>query len=250
MTPARQAVALAAIVVLAYVFGVVLPRRTECLIDALRERIRVDPTVRWDFYLRYLRLTVVAVAGFAVTVALGGEGAGPAGAGWSRDATERLLPFLAASLAAALLVLAMAYAIGSRLDPAALDTANQYARVEFLVPHARRERTIWPLVCLAIAVIEECVYRGLFVLYAAALTGIDPWWLVLPVSVLFGLGHRYQGWLGVVGTAGLGLAFGIVTVGTHSLWPAIVLHAAFDVRLMYVKRPESPRSPDAPPLAP
>lgn len=242
MTP-REAVALAAIAVLAYLFGVVLPRRTERLIDALRERIRIDPAVRWAFYVRYLRLTVVVVAGFAVTVALGGEGAGPAGAGWPPYASERLLPFVAAGLASALLVLALAYGLGSRRDPAAFDTATQYARVEFLVPHARRERTIWPLVCLAIAVIEECVYRGLFVLYAAALLGIDPWWLVPPVSVLFGLGHRYQGWLGVVGTGGLGLAFGIVTAGTGSLWPAIVLHAAFDFRLLYV-RPPAPAAPE------
>lgn len=247
MTP-RQAAALAAIAVLAYVFGVVLPRRTERLIEALRERIRLDPAVRWAFYQRYLRLTVVAVAGFAATVALGGEGAGSAGIGWPPYATRRLPLALLAGLAAALLVLALAYAYGSRRDPDALDTAQQYARVEFLVPHARRERRIWPLVCLAIAVIEELVYRGLFVLYAAALLGIDPWWLVLPTSLLFGLGHRYQGWLGVVGTFGLGLAFAIVTVGTGSLWPAIVLHAAFDFRLMYVKRPESSDSPDNAPV--
>lgn len=239
----RQAAALAAIAVLVYLFGVVLPRRTERLIDALRERIRLDPTVRWAFYQRYLRLTVAVVAGFAVTVALGGEGAGSAGIGWPPYASGRFLVALAAALAAALLVLALAYAFGSRRDPRALDTAQQYARVEFLVPHARRERAIWPLVCLAIAVIEELVYRGLFVLYAAALLGIDPWWLVLPVSVLFGLGHRYQGWLGVVGTGGLGLAFGILTVATGSLWPAIALHAAFDFRLMYVRAP-APAAPE------
>jgi len=239
----RQAVALAAIAVLAYLFGVVLPRRTERLIEALRERIRLDPTVRWAFYQRYLRLTVVVVAGFAVTVALGGEGAGSAGVGWPPYASRQFLPGLVAGLAAAALVLALAYAYGSRRDPGALDTAQQYARVEFLVPHAQRERTIWPLVCVAIAVIEECVYRGLFVLYAATLLGIDPWWLVLPVSVLFGLGHRYQGWLGVVGTGGLGLMFGIVTVATGSLWPAIALHAAFDVRLMFV-RPPAPAAPE------
>jgi len=234
---AREAAALLVVVALLGYVGVVMPRRAERLLAALRQRIAADPAERFRFYLRYLRMAAVGVAVYAATAWLGGHGAAVAGAGWSDRALMRLFPGLLLSgvvLDAGLLAL---FVVGRRRDPEAMKKENQYARVEFLVPSAPRERRMWPLVCLAIAVVEECVYRGLFVLYAARLLDLSPWWLVVPTSLVFGVAHAYQGWLGIAATTVMGAAFAVVTVVTGSLLPAVVLHLLFDLRLAYVKRP-------------
>lgn len=235
MTP-RLGVALGIIAVLTYAFAVVLPRRAERRLAALRARIARDPGARFRFYLRYLAFGAISVVAYAVTVALGGEGFAVAGAAWPDRAVPWVLGGVYTGIVVAGGIIGLTRAVGGRFDPAAFDTAKQFERVEFLVPDAPRERAVWGLVSLAIGVAEELVYRGLFVLYAAALLGVSPWWLVLPSSVVFALNHRYQGWFGVVATGALGLGFAIMTVMAGSLWPAIVLHAAFDYRLKYVRR--------------
>lgn len=238
----REAAALAAVAVLAGYVGVVLPRRTEVLLAELRERIARDPTERYAFYRRYLDVACTAVLVFAGTVALGGAGFAAAGLTWPPEATERLIPALVVALLTLNAVLGPTWLIGRRRDPAAFEKAVQYARIEFLVPRSRREQNVWPLFCVAVAVVEEVFYRGLFTLYAAALLGVSPWWLVVPASVAFGNGHRYQGWLGVVATTGVGLALSALTIRTASLWPAIVVHTLVDFRLVFLK-PPAPAAP-------
>lgn len=47
-------------------------------------------------------------------------------------------------------------------------------------------------------------------------------------SALFGVGHWYQGALGVVGTSLLGVALGAITLRHRSVWPTIIAHGCFD----------------------
>lgn len=238
---ARHVTALAFVAVLLWYFGFVLPSRTEAVLARLREQLARDPGARVKFYLRYVVLSVLVVAAYAVTVLVGGEGFDDAGAGWPENATRRLLPGGVAALVVVDAGLLGTFLAARRLDPDALRKENQHAKVDFLVPGTARERALWPLVCVAIGVLEEVVYRGLFVLYAARLLDVSPWWLLAPTSVLFGLAHRYQGWLGVVTTGWLGLGFGILTIVTGSLWPAVVAHALADLRLLFL-RPPAPRT--------
>jgi membrane protease YdiL (CAAX protease family) len=46
---------------------------------------------------------------------------------------------------------------------------------------------------------------------------------------MFGLLHAYQGWLGMVRTAVLGMVFATSFLVTGTLWPVIIAHAALDV---------------------
>jgi membrane protease YdiL (CAAX protease family) len=239
---AREALALTAIAVLACLVTFALPARTAARIQRLRERIAADPRVRLRFYLRYLAIAAVTVLLSAAVVALGGGGLDRAGLTWGRGSSWRYLVVGLVAVATLDALLLTTMAVAKRRDPAALDKAKQYERIGFLIPGRAPERALWPLVALAIAVQEEAVFRGLFLLYAAHLLGISPWWLVLPVSVSFALGHRYQGWLGVASTGAIGVAFGILTVGLVTLWPAVLLHAVFDARLMFV-RPPAPATP-------
>lgn len=76
---------------------------------------------------------------------------------------------------------------------------------------------------LFVACYEEVVARGLLLSQAERLLpGI--WLPVLLSSVLFGLGHFYQGWFGVVQTSLAGVVFAWFTIRWGTLWPAIIAH--------------------------
>jgi membrane protease YdiL (CAAX protease family) len=47
-------------------------------------------------------------------------------------------------------------------------------------------------------------------------------------SLIFGLGHTYQGWFGVMKTTVAGICLAILVLLTRSVWPAIIAHAGID----------------------
>jgi membrane protease YdiL (CAAX protease family) len=75
-----------------------------------------------------------------------------------------------------------------------------------------------------VGVYEEIMARGfLLTRCRVALGGI--WGPILLSSFLFGLGHLYQGWIGVAQTALFGIVLAAFTVRWSTLWPAIFAHA-------------------------
>lgn len=87
---------------------------------------------------------------------------------------------------------------------------------------------IWTLAAFG----EEMAYRGYVLDRAAALGRRSPLaYLVgmIAVSVLFGLGHVYQGIAGVAGSAFSGLCFGaLYLAGGRNLWLPILAHGFSD----------------------
>jgi len=82
------------------------------------------------------------------------------------------------------------------------------------------------------AVGEEFVYRGYLLTRIARGLGDTPrvWLGALAVTtILFGVGHRYQGASGMI-SAGLGgLAFGLLYLATgRNLWVAVIAHGTMD----------------------
>ncbi len=51
---------------------------------------------------------------------------------------------------------------------------------------------------------------------------------IVVAGALFGLGHGYQGLLGLVQTTAVGIALGALTVWRRSLWPAVIAHLSID----------------------
>lgn len=89
-----------------------------------------------------------------------------------------------------------------------------------------------PLVGLIVAVAfigfyEEILARGLLLQRCRRFVG-GTWAPVLISSVLFGLGHAYQGWTGVVQTTLIGILLARLTLRWGTLWPAIIAHAALN----------------------
>ena len=47
-------------------------------------------------------------------------------------------------------------------------------------------------------------------------------------ALIFGIGHLYQGVVGVIVTAFIGIALGAITLHHRSIWPAVIAHGFFD----------------------
>lgn len=80
---------------------------------------------------------------------------------------------------------------------------------------------------LFVAVYEELLARG-FLLQRSRLLIAGIWGPVLLSSLLFGLGHGYQGWIGIAQTALVGVILARATLYWGTLWPAIIAHAALN----------------------
>jgi uncharacterized protein len=61
------------------------------------------------------------------------------------------------------------------------------------------------------------------------------WWPALLVSsILFGLAHLHQGWVGAVQTMLIGVVFAAFTIRWGTLWPAILAHAGLNLASLLV----------------
>ena len=95
---------------------------------------------------------------------------------------------------------------------------------------------LWVMVPLAFVAgaYEDIVFRGfllgrLRILFATPQSRFTGDALSVVVSsLIFGLGHTYQGWFGVMKTTVAGVCLAILVLLTRSVWPAIIAHAGID----------------------
>ncbi|MBA3914741.1 MAG: CPBP family intramembrane metalloprotease [Acidobacteriales bacterium] len=97
-----------------------------------------------------------------------------------------------------------------------------------LLPRTPRERGFYVVLGLTAGICEEFCYRGfLLSMFAGATASLAAG--VLVSSIIFSLGHAYQGKRGMLSTGVVGLVFALMFVFTRSLIPGQVLHAAVDI---------------------
>lgn len=94
---------------------------------------------------------------------------------------------------------------------------------DYLLPRGGTEYLIAFVMLLVVAVSEETVFRGYLLRRFSQITGSRIAAVVMS-SVLFALGHGYQGSLGVIAVGMIGLAFAIVYLKRGSLVAPIVMH--------------------------
>lgn len=97
------------------------------------------------------------------------------------------------------------------------------ATPKFLTPKGPAELLLASVLVLVVAVAEEVIFRGYLILRLKTVTGSTTTAVVLS-SVIFSLGHGYEGSAGVVTVGFMGLAFAIVYVWRRSLVASIVMH--------------------------
>ena len=135
-----------------------------------------------------------------------------------------------ASLAFAMLaVLFLAYqaTFGFKADAKEIAGWKRQLDALKLAPRNAAELAVFTPVAVTAGVWEELFYRGFLMWFFAPVTGVAG--AVAATAVLFGVGHLYQGWKGVLRTTAVGLLFGAGYALTGSLWWLMLLHAAVDI---------------------
>lgn len=137
----------------------------------------------------------------------------------SRDAGRALL-LLAACIAANLLLMLIFFMFAPEL------AREHMNHLQDIASRLAGELSLTAIAATMffVGVYEELTARGfLLARCRAAIGGV--WMPVLLSAVLFGLGHAYQGWIGVAQTTVIGVIFAASTVRWGTLWPAIFAHA-------------------------
>ncbi|MCZ2847639.1 CPBP family intramembrane glutamic endopeptidase [Modestobacter sp. VKM Ac-2978] len=237
---------LAAVIIAVYLVvgepfvGYVLHRRFE-------GRLRTDPAARRSFYRRLLVLEWgLALVALVVWLAAPEVSAAEVGlrwpTGWPGVGTWLAVVVLG------LLVLLTTRALRSgavagpppetlrRTRPGEARHAEPPGHSTLaLLPRSRSERRLFALVGVTAGMCEEWLYRGFFLAVVAALApGLPALVLVLVAALAFGVAHAYQGLAGVVTTGVLGGVLAGVYLDTGSLLVPVLLHAAIDLRFLFV----------------
>jgi membrane protease YdiL (CAAX protease family) len=97
-----------------------------------------------------------------------------------------------------------------------------------LIPRTGPEKRVFVGLSLAAGLGEELVYRGYLLALLTPVLG-SAWAAAGVTSATFGVLHAYQGPLGIVRTALLGMLFATAVVMTGSLWPAVIVHTLVDL---------------------
>ncbi len=115
----------------------------------------------------------------------------------------------------------------SRSADALTELKKQMGTLTNLAPQTIAENRLFSMVAITAGVCEEVLYRGL--LFATLVPLVGTWPAVAISSLIFGLGHTYQGISGIVKTGFVGMVLALLTVFSGSLFIAIVLHAVIDL---------------------
>jgi len=101
--------------------------------------------------------------------------------------------------------------------------------LRFILPVSYKEKKLWKLLALTAGITEEIQYRGYLFFAIPLIFGRIPVWLLIVVSsVLFGMGHIYQGREAYKPVLA-GMYFGFLYIFLGSIIPIIVLHILQDL---------------------
>lgn len=104
---------------------------------------------------------------------------------------------------------------------------RQVGTTGLVLPHDASELPVFVVGALTAGFCEELLCRGFVIWVFQPFAG---WWLAAIASLaIFTLGHLYQGREGMIKCAVIGAVMTAIVALTHSLWPAIVLHAVIDL---------------------
>ncbi|HEX4303322.1 MAG TPA: CPBP family intramembrane glutamic endopeptidase [Rhizomicrobium sp.] len=118
-----------------------------------------------------------------------------------------------------------------RLDkivkPERIAKMQQQMREIKILPRTRAERNVFFLVAITAGIWEELLYRGFLFWFLAPYAGALG--AAALSTVMFGLGHIYQGWRGALRATAVGLLFAVGYAVSGSLWWLIWAHALVDI---------------------
>lgn len=119
--------------------------------------------------------------------------------------------------------------IGAQLLDAALRAAGLSSPTSDpgLAPGGLSEVILAVVLVVVVAVAEETIFRGYLILRLASVLRSRPW-AVIVSSLIFAIGHGYEGEAAVVTIGLTGLVFAIVYVWRQSLVAPVAMHLVFN----------------------
>ena len=114
-----------------------------------------------------------------------------------------------------------------KLSPGRIAATRRRLNSYRILPETGEEFVLFPFVGIVGSIFEELLYRGFLIWFFMPLAGVRG--AVLLSSLAFGVGHAYQGWIGIVRTTVIGFAFAAGYVLTHSLWWLIMAHIMISI---------------------
>jgi membrane protease YdiL (CAAX protease family) len=219
--------------------AVVVPFIAVTEMRQLRARLAVGETfARMDWYRSTIRTEWGAAAVLVAAWALAGRGFGalgislPAGSGFLVGMGVAIL------IAVALYMQASA---ATRSAASAAQVREAVGALDVIMPHTPAELASFTRVGVTAGIVEELVYRAYVMWYFA---GFAPMWVALVASsVVFGLGHSYQGVRGIAKVTTIGLVLGGLYWLSGSIWVPMLVHVALDVlqgRMVFAVLREEP----------
>ena len=96
-------------------------------------------------------------------------------------------------------------------------------------PITSKEKSIWDFVAISAGITEEIIYRGyLFYALGIIFPHISIILILLITTIIFGIGHIYQGKEAIKSTL-IGFILGIFYIVFNSIIPLIIIHIAQDL---------------------
>ncbi|MEM7355219.1 MAG: type II CAAX endopeptidase family protein [Acidobacteriota bacterium] len=145
-----------------------------------------------------------------------------------------------ASVLTSIYLLFRIWAVG-RSSEARQQVREQFGEVDFILPRTPAQLRGFSAVGLTAGICEEILYRGFLLWWFQAAVGLGLTAAAVASTLVFGLGHAYQGWQGMIRAGMMGALLMAVRLAAGSLWPAMALHAAVDILigwLAYRVRPD------------
>lgn len=135
-------------------------------------------------------------------------------------------------------------------DDSLAEVRGKLRRLERMMPRTPGELHAFYGLSVTAGVCEELLYRGFLIWYLVHWFGLFP--AAAISAVIFGFGHLYQGWRGVLTTGAVGAFLAGVYLLTGSLFASMVIHALMDLHSgnlafhAYAREPVEPVEPEAP----
>ena len=103
---------------------------------------------------------------------------------------------------------------------------RQLGELRVIVPRNDRQLRLFYGMSATAGIVEETLWRGYLIWYLGH--AMPVWTAAIVSSVIFGIGHSYQGIASVPKIALVGAAFAALYLLTGSVWLPMLLHAVFD----------------------
>jgi len=200
-----------------------------------RLKASTAPRKKIRFYQKIVAASWACALVAVITIGLRAAGTMDRGAhesAWLAPGTRGGV-FLEGLIAGLLIVIILPAVLAMRSGKIRVRAGKAARRLAFILPSTGEERRWWWLVCITAGICEELVYRGFLLHYLHVMPfHLDITRALVVSSLIFGIGHLYQGIAGVVQTTVIGFVLGAMFLLSGNLLLPIVVHAVIDLRVL------------------